>query len=97
MARVYSGFSSYKPFVGGYQAAAGLYARLAAPARRHLERLRLIFISDLRDDEDRWSRQRVSGHLPGSLFDARYNGLMADAAGIDAAIMCRREYLRYGP
>jgi hypothetical protein len=32
MARVCSGFSSYKPFVGSYLAAAGLYARLAEAA-----------------------------------------------------------------
>jgi hypothetical protein len=97
MAQVYRGFSSYKPFVGGYQAVAGLYARLAEAARRRLERLRLTFTSDLRDGEDRWSQQRVSGHLPRSLFDARYKGLTADAVGIDAAIMCRREHLRYHP
>ena len=97
MARVYSGFSNYRPFVGGYQAAAGLYARLAEAAQRRLERLRLTFTSDLRDGEDRWSQQRVSAHLPGSLFDARYKGLTADAAGLDAAIMCRREHLRYHP
>jgi hypothetical protein len=54
------------------------------------------FTSDLRDSEDRWSRQGVPGHLPGSLFDARYRGLTSDAAGIDAAIMCRRERLLTG-
>jgi hypothetical protein len=96
MARVYSGLSSYKPVVGSYLAAAGLYARLAEAARRRLERLWLTFTSDLRDSEDRWS-QRVSRHVPGSLFDPRYNGLTADAAGIDAAIMCRREHLRHHP
>jgi hypothetical protein len=94
MAWVYNGFSSYRPFAGGYQAAAGLYAGLAGAARRRLERLWLTFTGDLRDSEDRWSQQRVSGDLPGSLFDARYKGLTADAAGIDAAIMCRREHLR---
>jgi hypothetical protein len=41
MAREYSGFSSYKPFVGSYLAAAGLYGRLAEAARRRLERLSL--------------------------------------------------------
>ena len=97
MARVYSGFSNYRPFVGAYQAAAGLYARLAKAARRRLERVRLTFTGDLRDGEDSWSQQHVSGHLPGSLFDARYKGLTADAAGIDAAIMCRQEHLRYHP
>jgi hypothetical protein len=92
VARVYNGFSSYRPFAGGYQAAAGLCAGLAEAARRRWERLWLTFTNDLRDSEDRWSRHSVSGHLPGSLFDARYKGLSADAAGIDAAI-CRRERL----
>jgi hypothetical protein len=96
VARVYNGFSSYRPFAGGYQAAAGLYADLAEAARRRWERLWLAFTSDLRDSEDRWSRPSVSGRLPGSLFDARYKGLSADAAGIDAAIMCRREHLLTG-
>jgi hypothetical protein len=97
MARVYSRFSSYKPFVGSYLAAAGLYARFAQAARRRLERLSPTFAGDLRDGGDRWSQQRVSRHLPGSLFDPRYNGLTADAAGIDAAIMCRRAHLRHHP
>jgi hypothetical protein len=93
VARVYNGFSSYGPFAGGYQAAAGLCAGLAEAAKRCWERLWLTIANDLRDSEDRWSRASVSGHLPGSLFDARYKGLSADAAGIDAAI-CRRERLR---
>ena len=93
MARVYNGFSSYRPFAGGYQAAAGLYACLAEAARRRWERLWLAFTSDLRDSDDRWSRPSVPGHLPGSLFDTRYKGLSADAARLDAAI-CRRERLR---
>jgi hypothetical protein len=97
MARVYSGLSSYKPVVGSYLAAAGLCARLAEAARCRSERLWLTFTSDLRDGEDRWSQQRGSGHVPGSLFDPRYKGLTADAAGVDAAIMCRREHLRYHP
>ena len=93
MARVYNGFSSYRPFAGGYRAAAGLYACLAEAARSRCERLWLAFISDRPDSEDRWSGNNVSGHLPGSLFDARYKGLSADAAHLDAAI-CRRERLR---
>jgi hypothetical protein len=91
MARVYNGFSSYRPSAGGYQAAAGLYACLAEAARRRWERLWLI--SNLCDSEDRWSRPSVPGHLPGSLFDARYKSLSADAAHLDAAIS-RRERLR---
>ena len=93
MAWVHSGFSSFRPFAGGYQAAAGLCASLAEAARRRSERLWLTFTNDLRDSEDRWSRPSVSGHVPGSLFDARYKGLSADAARLDAAI-CRRERLR---
>ena len=94
MARVYNGFSSYRPFAGGYQAAARLCAGLAeAASHRSERRLWLTFTNDLRDSEDRWSRRSVSGHLPGSVFDARYKGLTADAARLDAAI-CRRERLR---
>ena len=87
MARVLS----YRLFAGGYEAAAGLYTGLAGAVRRRLERLWLTLTNDLRDSEDRWS-PGVSGPLPGSLFDARYDGLAGDAAGLDAAI-CRRERL----
>jgi hypothetical protein len=95
MARVYNGFLSYRPFAGGYQTAAGLYADLAEAARRRWERL-WLGTSDLRDNEGRWSRPSVPGYLPGSLFDARYEGLTADAAAIDAAIMGCRERLLTG-
>jgi hypothetical protein len=49
----------------------------------------------LRDSEYcwRWSRQRASPTLPGSVLDARYKGLTAHAAYLDAAI-CRRVRLR---
>jgi hypothetical protein len=93
MAQVYNGFSSFRLFAGGYQAAAGLYAGLAEAARCRSVRLWLAFTGDLRDSEDRRSRQGIPGHLPGSLFDARYRGLTADAAHLDAAIS-RRERLR---
>jgi hypothetical protein len=89
VARVYNGFSSYRLFAGGYQAAAALFAGLAGAARRRLERPRLASTNDLRVSGDRWSRQSVSRHLPGSLFDARYDGLAAHAASLDAAV-CRR-------
>jgi hypothetical protein len=84
---------SYRLFAGGCEAAAGLYAGLAEAVRRRSERLWLTLANDLRDSEDRWSRRRVSGPVPGSLFDARYDGLTGHAAGLDAAI-CRRERLR---
>jgi hypothetical protein len=52
-------------------------------------------INDVRDSERRSSRgqQSASRHLPGSVFDARYEGLSAQAALIDAAIF-RQERLR---
>jgi len=86
MARVYNGFSSYRLFAGGYQAAAALYVGLAEAVRRRLERPCLNY---LRVSDNRRSRQSVSRHLPGSLFDARYDGLSAHAASLDAAV-CRR-------
>jgi hypothetical protein len=91
MAQVFHGFSSCGLFAGGYQAAAGLCAGLAEAARRRSERLRLT--DDLRDSAYRLSRHSISGPLPGSLFDARYDGLTAEAARLDAAI-CRRQRLR---
>jgi hypothetical protein len=87
--RVYYGFSSYRLFAGGYQAAAGLYASLAEAARRRADRSWLASANDVRDSENRRSRQRVSADLPGSVFDSRYDGLTAEAARLDAAI-CRR-------
>jgi hypothetical protein len=55
----------------------------------------LASINDVRDSERRSSRgqQSASRHLPGSVFDARYEGLSAQAALIDAAIF-RQERLR---
>jgi hypothetical protein len=91
--RVYNGFSSFRLFADGYQAAAGLYSGLAKAAGLRSRRLWLAFSDDLPDSEGRRSRQRVSDHLPGSLFDARYKGLAADAARLDAAIR-RQERLR---
>jgi hypothetical protein len=94
MTWVYNGFSSYRLLAGGDQAAAQRYAGLAEAARRRLEYLWLIAINNLRDSEDRlsWSRQSTSQRLPGSLFDARYAGLTAYAAHLDAAV-CRRQRL----
>ena len=88
MAWVYNGFSSYRLFAGGYQAAAAFYVGFAEAVRRRLERLLLAF-NDLRVSDDGWSRRSVSRRLPGSLFDPRYEGLAAHAASHDAAV-CRR-------
>jgi hypothetical protein len=93
VSRVYFGFSSFRLFADGYQAAAGFYGGLAKAAGRRSVRLWLTLVNDFRDGEDRWSRQGVSGPLPGSVFDARYEGLTTDAARLDAAI-CRQERLR---
>ena len=89
MALVHNGFSTYRRFAA-YQAAARLSAGLTEAARL----LRLWLTStDLRDSELGRSRQSASRHLPGSVFDARYKGLTAHAARLDAAI-CRQERLR---
>jgi hypothetical protein len=94
MARVYNGFLSYRLFAG--EAAAGLRTGLAEAARRGSERLRLTSTNDRRDGEYRRGRLSVPAHLPGSLFDARYHGLAAHAAALDAAV-CRRQHLRQLP
>jgi hypothetical protein len=93
MALVHNGFSTYRLFAA-YLSAARLYAGLTQAAPRRSERRRLSSTDDLRDSEHRSSwRQSASQHLPGSVFDARYKGLTADAARLDAAI-CRQERLR---
>ncbi len=83
---------SYRLFADGYEAAAGLCAGLAEAVTCRAGRLWLTLTVDFGDSEDRWS-PNVPGPLPGSLFDARYDGLTGDAARLDAAI-CRRERLR---
>jgi hypothetical protein len=92
MALVHNGFSTYLLFAA-YQTAARLKAGLAEAARRRSERRGLTSTNELRDSEHRWGRPSVSRHLPGSVFDARYRGLTAHAARLDAAIG-RQERLR---
>ena len=94
MALVYNGFLTHS-LLAAYQTAARLNAGLSEAARRFSEFRWPISTSDLPDSERRsgWSRQSASGHLPGSVFDARYKGLSADAARLDAAI-CRQKRLR---
>jgi hypothetical protein len=89
MALVHKGFSTYGPSAACVTAAR-LISGFTEVARRLSERRWLTLTNDLRDCENRsgWSTQ-----APGSLFDARYKGLTADAARIDAAI-CRQEHLR---
>jgi hypothetical protein len=92
MALVYNGFSPYRLFAA-YQAVAALFGAGAANAagRRSARSLRAS-VSDVRESEYRSSsnRRSASQPQPGSVFDARYRGLSAQAAFIDAAI-CRQE------
>jgi hypothetical protein len=94
-------FSTYRLFAGGAQAAARFYVGLAETAGSSLWRrwrtgkVGLSSTNDLLDIEYRSSSSRQSARqdLPGSVFDARYQGLTGDAAHLDAAI-CRRARLR---
>ena len=88
MALVHNGFSSYRPSAA-YVTAARFVAGLTE-AGRLSERRSLSLTNDLRDSERRSDRGRQS---PGSVFDARYKGLTAHAARLDAAIR-RQEHLR---
>jgi hypothetical protein len=86
MALVYSGFSTHRLFAASQAAAARLSAVATEAARRLLNRFLRASISDLGESEHRSSREVTSRHPPGSVFDARYKGLSAQAAHIDAAI-----------
>jgi hypothetical protein len=91
MVLVHNGFSTFILFAA-HQTAARV-SSLAEAARRRSERPWLTSANDLRDSERRSSRQSISRHQPGSVFDARYKGLTGHAACLDAAI-CRRQRLR---
>jgi hypothetical protein len=95
MASVHHAISTYR-LLAAYQAAIARLGACAAEAvRRSSDRFLLAPIDDVRDSERRLGRgqQNASRRLPGSVFDARYTGLSAQAALIDAAI-CRQERLR---
>jgi len=95
MALVHNGFSTYKPFAVS-RAVARLSAVLAEAVKRvSVKSGRLTSTDGLRGSERRldW-QQSASGPLPGSVFDARYEGLTAHAARLDAAI-CHHKRLRY--
>jgi hypothetical protein len=94
MALVYNRFSVYRLFAS-YQTAARLNAGLTKGDRGRSERRGLNATNDLCDREhySGRSRQSAAQHLPGSVFDARYRGLTADAGRLDAAV-CRQERLR---
>jgi hypothetical protein len=95
MALVYKRFSTYTALAAYQAAAARLSAGVAEAARRHLERLFLALFDGVRDGEDRssWGEESSVRRLPGSVFDARYKGLTAQATDIDAGI-CRRAHMR---
>jgi hypothetical protein len=95
MALVYRRFSTYPPPAVYQAAAARLCAGAAEAVRCRLGRLFLALIDGFRDSEDRsdWSEESFRRHLPGSVFDARYQGLTAQASYIDAGI-CRQARLR---
>jgi hypothetical protein len=93
MALVYSGFSTYRLFAASRAAAARLSAVAAEAVERRLKYFWPASIDDSREDEHRSRRESAARHLPGSVFDARYKGLSAQAAYIDAAIR-RQERLR---
>jgi hypothetical protein len=78
MALVHNGFLTFRLFAA-YQTAARLGAGLTDLAIRLSERRSLTSTNVLRNIEQRssWSRQPAWRHLPGSVFDARYKGLMS--------------------
>ena len=92
MPLAYNGFPTLR-LLAAYQAAADLFG--AGAARLCSGRFLLAPINDLCDSEHRSSGNRESAlrNLPAGVFDARYKGLTAEAAHIDAAI-CRQERLR---
>jgi hypothetical protein len=89
MTLVYNGFPTLR-LLAAYQAAADLFG--AGAARLCSGR---FLLAPINDSEHRSSGNRESTlrNLPASVFDARYKGLTAEAAHIDAAI-CRQERLR---
>jgi hypothetical protein len=102
MALVYKEFSAFRLFAAVY---AGLTEAASSqtfePSPRQVRHITVAagvgYVGQFafRDGVCRssWNRQLASQGLPGSVFDARYNGLTADAAYLDAAIR-RQERLR---
>ena len=94
MAPAYPAISTYR-LLAACQAAVAPSGAGAAEAVRRLSKPFLASINDVRESgrRSRRGQQSASRHLPGSVFDARYEGLSAQAALIDAAIF-RQERLR---
>jgi len=76
VALIYNRFPTYGLFAA-YPYAARLWAYLTEVAGRRSERCSLTSTDDLRANE---RRPRTSRQLPGSVFDARYEGLTGYAA-----------------
>jgi hypothetical protein len=95
MAPDYRRLSTYTPLAAYQAAAIRLGADAADAARRHFERSLLALLDGVRGSGDRssCSEESFARHLPGSVFDARYKGLTAQATYIDAGI-CRRARMR---
>jgi hypothetical protein len=93
MALIYSGFSTHRLFAASQAAAARLSAVAAEAFGRRLKHVLRASIDDPGEGEHRSRRESAARHLPGSVFDARYEGLSAHAAFIDAAVR-RQERLR---
>jgi hypothetical protein len=95
MALVYNRFPINRLLAAYLAAAARLGVGATEAARRCSERFMLVPVNELRDSEHRssGSREGALRYLPGSVFDARYKGLTAQAAHLDAAIS-RHERLR---
>ncbi len=93
MALVYNGFSTHRLFAASQAVAARLGAIATEAVRRRLQRFWPPSVEELGESELRSIRENASRHPPGGVFDARYKGLSAHAARIDAAI-CRQERLR---
>jgi len=88
MAPAYPAISTHRLLAACQAAVAPVGASAAEAVRRRSKPFLLASSNDVRDSERRSSRGQQSAprHLPGSVFDARYEGLSAQAALIDAAI-----------
>jgi hypothetical protein len=95
MAQAHNEFPTYRPFLA-FRTAAQRYADLTEAAKRFSPRgwlMSIINFGNSRYPLDWRAQSGAAEPQPGSMFDARYKGLTADAARLDAAI-CRRKHLR---
>jgi hypothetical protein len=95
MAQAHNEFPTYRPFLV-VQTAAQRCAALTEAAKRFSPRgwlMAIINLGNSRHSLDWRAQSGAAEPQPGSIFDARYKGLTADAARLDAAI-CRQRHLR---